>query len=86
MSASGASTNATAAKERLYSQLASSLARTTRNVQRTADLCELLQMDLHALRIFAALDAAKFMAVAKVVEERADEEDRVLEEQAQQSG
>ncbi|KAI4523936.1 hypothetical protein K523DRAFT_270282 [Schizophyllum commune Tattone D] len=86
MSASGASTNATAAKERLYSQLASSLARTTRNVQRTADLCELLQMDLHALRIFAALDAAKFMAVAKVVEERADEEDRVLEEQAQQLG
>ncbi|KAI5894896.1 uncharacterized protein SCHCODRAFT_02571784 [Schizophyllum commune H4-8] len=86
MSATGASTNATAAKERLYSQLASSLARTTRNVQRTADLCELLQMDLHALRIFAALDAAKFMAVAKVVEERADEEDRVLEEQAQQSG
>ncbi|KAL1746815.1 hypothetical protein HDZ31DRAFT_80954 [Schizophyllum fasciatum] len=63
MSAMGASTNATAAKERLYSQLASSLARTTRNVQRTADLCELLQMDLHALRVFAALDAAKYVVL-----------------------
>ncbi|TRM65185.1 hypothetical protein BD626DRAFT_567122 [Schizophyllum amplum] len=79
MSNAAAPTNATAAKERLYSQLASSLARTTRNVQRTADLCELLQMDLHALRVFAALDAAKFMAVAKLVEERADEAEEITE-------
>jgi len=57
-------TNATQAKDRLYAQLAHSLGRMTRAVSRTADLCEQLQVDLQAMRTFAALDAAKFMTVA----------------------
>jgi len=52
-------TNATQAKERLYTQLAGSLGRMSRAIGRTADLCEQLQVDLHAMRIFAGLDAAK---------------------------
>ena len=51
--------NATQAKERLYTQLAGSLGRMSRAIGRTADLCEQLQVDLHAMRIFAGLDAAK---------------------------
>jgi len=54
-----APTNATQAKDRLYAQLASSLGRMSRAVGQTADLCEQLQVDLHAMRTFAALDAAK---------------------------
>jgi hypothetical protein len=56
-----ASTNATQTKERLYTQLAGSLGRMSRAVGQTADLCEQLQVDLHAMRIFAGLDAAKFV-------------------------
>jgi hypothetical protein len=52
-------TNATQAKERLYSQLAGSLGRMSRAIGQTADLCEHLQVDLHAMRVFAGLDAAK---------------------------
>jgi hypothetical protein len=52
-------TNATQAKERLYTQLAGSLGKMSRAIGRTADLCEQLQVDLHAMRIFAGLDAAK---------------------------
>ncbi|KAF7356716.1 hypothetical protein MVEN_01006400 [Mycena venus] len=59
-----APTNATQAKERLYSQLASSLGRMAYAIGRTADLCEQLQVDLHAMRTFAGLDAAKLMTVA----------------------
>ncbi|KAJ7224490.1 hypothetical protein GGX14DRAFT_351066 [Mycena pura] len=54
-----APTNSTQAKERLYSQLASSLSRMSRAIGQTADLCEQLQVDLHAMRTFAGLDAAK---------------------------
>lgn len=54
-----APTNATQAKERLYSQLAGSLGRMSRAIGQTADLCEHLQVDLHAMRVFAGLDAAK---------------------------
>ncbi|THU82012.1 hypothetical protein K435DRAFT_692400 [Dendrothele bispora CBS 962.96] len=57
-------TSATQAKDRLYSQLASSFGRMNRALNRTADLCEQLQVDLNAIRIFSGLDAAKFMAVA----------------------
>ncbi|KIL65539.1 hypothetical protein M378DRAFT_38863, partial [Amanita muscaria Koide BX008] len=57
-------TNATQAKDRLYTQLAQSLGRMTRAFSRTADLCEQFQVDLQAMRTFAALDAAKFMTVA----------------------
>ncbi|KAF8227506.1 hypothetical protein L208DRAFT_1405245 [Tricholoma matsutake] len=59
-----APTNATQAKDRLYTQLASSLGRLSRAMSQTADLCEQLQVDLHAMRTFAGLDAAKFMTVA----------------------
>ncbi|TFK39386.1 hypothetical protein BDQ12DRAFT_681699 [Crucibulum laeve] len=59
-----APTNATQAKDRLYGQLASSLGRMSRAIGQTADLCEQLQVDLHAMRVFAGLDAAKFMTVA----------------------
>ena len=54
-----APTSATQTKERLYSQLAGSLGRMSRAITRTADLCEQLQVDLHAVRVFAGLDAAK---------------------------
>ncbi|KAJ7453952.1 hypothetical protein B0H11DRAFT_1740663 [Mycena galericulata] len=59
-----APTNATQAKDRLYSQLSSSLSRMARAIGQTADLCEQLQVDLHAMRTFAGLDAAKLMTVA----------------------
>jgi hypothetical protein len=54
-----APTNATQAKDRLYAQLANSLGRMSRAISQTADLCEQLQVDLHAMRTFAGLDAAK---------------------------
>ena len=52
-------TSANQAKERLYAQLASSLGRMSRAISQTADLCEQLQVDLHAMRVLAGLDAAK---------------------------
>jgi hypothetical protein len=54
-----APTNATLAKDRLYAQLAASLGRMSRAVSQTADLCEQLQVDLHSMRIFAGMEAAK---------------------------
>ena len=33
----------------------------SRAVSQTADLCEQLQVDLHAMRILAGLDAAKYV-------------------------
>lgn len=56
-----APTNATQAKDRLYTQLSSSIGRMTRAVSQTADLCEQLQVDLQAMRTFAGLDAAKYV-------------------------
>lgn len=56
-----APTSATQAKDRLYAQLAGSLGRMSRAVSQTADLCEQLQVDLHAMRTFAGLDAAKYV-------------------------
>ncbi|KAJ6504845.1 hypothetical protein C8R47DRAFT_1192675 [Mycena vitilis] len=70
---SNAPTNATQAKDRLYAQLSSSLSRMSRAVGQTADLCEQLQVDLHAMRTFAGLDAAKLMTVAAKL--NADDED-----------
>ncbi|EDR05643.1 uncharacterized protein LACBIDRAFT_302773 [Laccaria bicolor S238N-H82] len=70
-----APTNATQAKERLYSQLAGSLGRMSRAIGQTADLCEHLQVDLHAMRVFAGLDAAKFMTVAAQLNSEEDEKD-----------
>ncbi|KAF7377785.1 hypothetical protein MSAN_00201800 [Mycena sanguinolenta] len=59
--AGNAPTNATQAKERLYAQLAASLSRMSRATSQTADLCQQLETDLHAMRTFAGLDAAKLM-------------------------
>ncbi|KAI3600529.1 hypothetical protein WG66_001775 [Moniliophthora roreri] len=56
-----ATTNATQAKERLYSQLATSFKRMNRALIQTADLCEQLQFDLHSVRTFAGLDAARHL-------------------------
>jgi len=53
-------TNATQAKDRLYSQLASSFGRMNRALSQTAGLCESLQVDLEAMRIFAGFDAARW--------------------------
>ncbi|KAF5336175.1 hypothetical protein D9611_006182 [Ephemerocybe angulata] len=69
-------TNATQAKERLYSQLAASLGRMSRAIRQTADLCEHMQTDLHAMRVFAGLDAAKFMTVAAELNPDEEEEGR----------
>ncbi|KAJ6581242.1 hypothetical protein B0H19DRAFT_930670 [Mycena capillaripes] len=75
-----APTNATQAKDRLYSQLSSSLSRMHRAMSKTADLCEQLQVDLHAMRTFAGLDAAKLMTVgAKLNPEEGDESERSRE-------
>ncbi|KAF9048240.1 hypothetical protein BDZ89DRAFT_978436 [Hymenopellis radicata] len=57
-------TSATAAKDRLYGQLSASLGRLNRSITRTADLLEELEKELHSMSMFAALDAAKFMAIA----------------------
>jgi len=59
-SMSSLSTSAVHTKEKLYSQLAASLGRMSRAINQTADLCEMLQVDLHAMRTFAVLDAAKY--------------------------
>jgi len=78
-----APTSATQAKERLYTQLASSLGRMSRAISQTADLCEQLQVDLHAMRVLAGLDAAKFMTVATLLtpgQEDGEEEERKEEE------
>ncbi|KAF5361756.1 hypothetical protein D9756_002573 [Leucocoprinus leucothites] len=57
-------TSAVHTKEKLYAQLASSLGRMSRAIGQTTDLCEMLQVDLHAMRTFAGLDAARLMTVA----------------------
>ncbi|PPQ63279.1 hypothetical protein CVT24_006804 [Panaeolus cyanescens] len=74
------SSNATQAKERLYAQLAGNLGRMSRAIGQTADLCEQLQIDLHAMRIFAGLDAAKFMTIAANL--NAEDEEDVAEQEA----
>ena len=62
-------TNATQRKERLYTQLAGSLGRMSRAIGQTADLCEQLQVDLHAMRVFAGLDAAKSVFTLPLLEQ-----------------
>jgi len=46
----------------------------SRAIGRTADLCQQLQVDLHAMRTFAGLDAAKFMTVAAQLEPEVGED------------
>ncbi|KAF9470653.1 hypothetical protein BDN70DRAFT_821068 [Pholiota conissans] len=78
-SGNSAPTNATQTKERLYAQLAMSLGRTSRAISQTADLCEQLQVELNAMRIFSGLDAAKFMTIAAQLNP-AGEVDEAVEE------
>ncbi|KAF5337445.1 hypothetical protein D9757_010334 [Collybiopsis confluens] len=59
-----AHSSATHAKERLYTQLAGSFGRMNRALVQTSNLCELLQMDLLAMRNFVGRDAAMLMTVA----------------------
>lgn len=51
--------NATQAKDRNYMQLSHSLARLSRAVGRTADLCEGLKVDMDAMRVLSASHAAQ---------------------------
>ncbi|PCH44401.1 hypothetical protein WOLCODRAFT_26743 [Wolfiporia cocos MD-104 SS10] len=57
-------TNATQAKDRHYMQLSHSLTRLSHVVGHTADLCELLKVNMDAMRTLAASHAAQFMTVA----------------------
>ncbi|KAF7319079.1 hypothetical protein HMN09_00244200 [Mycena chlorophos] len=70
---------ATYKKERKYAELASALARMSKAITHTADLCTEVQLDLEAMRNFAGHDAAKFMTVAaqlnKEVQMQAEEEE-----------
>ncbi|KAF9258884.1 hypothetical protein L218DRAFT_876060 [Marasmius fiardii PR-910] len=59
-----APTNATQSKERLYAQLATSFKQMNRAMGQNADLWEQMQVDLHSMRTFAGLDAARFMTIA----------------------
>ncbi|OCH91016.1 hypothetical protein OBBRIDRAFT_700777, partial [Obba rivulosa] len=56
--------SATQAKDRHYMQLSHSLARLSRAVAHTADLCEVLKLNLDAMRTLTASHAAQFMTVA----------------------
>ncbi|KAF7316145.1 hypothetical protein MIND_00132700 [Mycena indigotica] len=53
-------TSATQKKERKYAELASALQRMSKTMAQTADLCQEVQLDLHAMRDFAGIDAAKY--------------------------
>jgi len=79
-------TNATQRKERLYTQLAGSLGRMSRAIGQTADLCEQLQVDLHAMRVFAGLDAAKFMTVANEFDPEREEEEEAGKSMLESAG
>lgn len=52
-------TSATQAKDRLYGQLARSLGRMSGTIGKTADLLELLQVDLDAMKRLGGLHAAQ---------------------------
>ena len=52
-------TNAVQAKDRNYMQLSHSLARMSRAIAQTADLCALMKVNLDAMRVLAASDAAQ---------------------------
>ncbi|KAI0924051.1 hypothetical protein AcW1_006827 [Taiwanofungus camphoratus] len=68
-------TNATQAKDRHYMQLSHSLARLSHAVGHTADLCELLKVNLDAMRTLAASHAAQFMTVASELNPDPEAED-----------
>lgn len=53
--------NATQAKDRNYMQLGHSLARLSRAIGQTADLCELMRTNLDAMRVLSASHAAQYV-------------------------
>lgn len=59
MQPSSLPTSATQAKDRNYMQLGHSLARLSRAVGQTADLCELMKVNLDAMKVLAATHAAE---------------------------
>ncbi|KIP05497.1 hypothetical protein PHLGIDRAFT_119794 [Phlebiopsis gigantea 11061_1 CR5-6] len=69
-------TSATQAKDKNYMLLGHSLARLSRAVGQTADLSELLKVNLDAMKVLAATHAAQFMtAAAELVPEPEAEEE-----------
>ncbi|EKM50371.1 uncharacterized protein PHACADRAFT_263637 [Phanerochaete carnosa HHB-10118-sp] len=52
-------TSATQAKDKHYMLLGHSLARLSRAVGQTADLCELMRINLDAMKVLAATHAAQ---------------------------
>ena len=59
--------NATQAKDRNYMQLGHSLARMSRAIAQTADLCELMKVNLDAMRVLAASHAAQYVLLFLVL-------------------
>ena len=53
------STNATQAKDRNYMQLRHSLTKLSQAVGQTADLCEMMKVNLDAMRVLSASHAAQ---------------------------
>ena len=53
--------NATQAKDRNYMQLGHSLARLSRTMGQTADLCEHLRVNLDAMKVLSANHAAQLV-------------------------
>lgn len=51
--------SASQAKDRNYMQLGHSLARLSRAMGQTADLCELMKVNLNAMKVFSATHAAQ---------------------------
>ncbi|KAI0763785.1 hypothetical protein BD413DRAFT_606482 [Trametes elegans] len=71
--------NATQAKDRNYMQLGNSLARMARAIAQTADLCELMKVNLDAMRVLSASHAAQFMTVAMELNPDDDEDEQPRE-------
>lgn len=60
-SQTGLATGATQAKDRHYMQLGHSLARLSRAMGQTADLCEQLRLNLDSMKLLAANHAAQYV-------------------------
>ena len=60
-------TSATQAKDRNYMQLGHSLARLSRAVGQTADLCELMRTNLDAMKVLSATHAAQYVCLCHVI-------------------
>ena len=59
MSQTALPTNATQAKDRNYMQLGHSLTRLSHAVGQTADLCEMLKVNLDSMKVLSATHAAQ---------------------------